>query len=268
MKLAAIELPTTFYNISPKYKNHYFFISVLEDGNTVSQTTLFEMPAGNYEADGFLAAANIILSNLDAPFSSLQFQLNLTESGTGDGRLSIVVNPNPAINPPPTIIEFALDFKSTIGSGGFGIDLNDATLTKDLPLKLGWLMGFRKSTYTTETNISTEIVGEGILDLSGIRYTYLVVDDFNTSVDDGFFGSVGNSLLSGNILARISIFGYSFSLQNTNSQNGIVHHVRNYHGPVDIGKLHFKLIDEYGREVDLNYMDFSVCLTLETGYDL
>ena len=31
---------------------------------------------------------------------------------------------------------------------------------------------------------------------------------------------------------------------------------RKYHGPVDIKKIHVKLIDQYGNQVNLNNMDF------------
>jgi hypothetical protein len=43
---------------------------------------------------------------------------------------------------------------------------------------------------------------------------------------------------------------------------------REYFGPVDIQNLTIQLLDEYGRIVDLNNMDFSFCLTLTTSYDL
>jgi len=43
---------------------------------------------------------------------------------------------------------------------------------------------------------------------------------------------------------------------------------RQYFGPVDIQKLGVQLLDEYGRVIDLNNMDFSFCLTLQSIYDL
>ena len=42
---------------------------------------------------------------------------------------------------------------------------------------------------------------------------------------------------------------------------------RTYFGPVNIRKLSIKLIDEYGRQVDLNNMDFSFGLALTCLYD-
>ena len=43
---------------------------------------------------------------------------------------------------------------------------------------------------------------------------------------------------------------------------------RIYFGPVDLTKFHIKLIDEYGRPVDLNNSDFSFTLVLDKIYDL
>jgi hypothetical protein len=42
---------------------------------------------------------------------------------------------------------------------------------------------------------------------------------------------------------------------------------REYFGPVTISKLKFKLLDEYGRIISLNYMDWSLTLVFEKLYD-
>ena len=42
---------------------------------------------------------------------------------------------------------------------------------------------------------------------------------------------------------------------------------RTYFGPVDIDRLKIQLLDEYGRVIDLNYMDWSMSLIFETLYD-
>ena len=41
---------------------------------------------------------------------------------------------------------------------------------------------------------------------------------------------------------------------------------RNYFGPVDIQKLRIQLLDEYGRIIQLNNMDWSCALTFEVLY--
>jgi len=42
---------------------------------------------------------------------------------------------------------------------------------------------------------------------------------------------------------------------------------RSYFGPVDIERLEIKLLDEYGRIIDLNNMDWYVALTMECLYE-
>ena len=42
---------------------------------------------------------------------------------------------------------------------------------------------------------------------------------------------------------------------------------REYFGPVDIERLQISLIDEYGRKLDLNNMDWSMTLVFEHLYD-
>ena len=103
----------------------------------------------------------------------------------------------------------------------FGID----DRSNPLPLKLGWLLGFRNGVYTNNINY----VSEGLLDVSGPKYLYLVVDDYNTSVNNNFYSLFNSSLLNKNILARISLQTSQFNPFNLIEQNY-----------VDILKLDFK----------------------------
>jgi len=132
-----------------------------------------------------------------------------------------------------------------------------------LPLKLGWLMGYREGYYENAFSYSSE----GIFNLLGPRYIYLVVDDFNNSVNDGFYGAFTSSILNKNILARISLQGSVFNFLSQNNYN-LLTSPRQYFGPVDIQKLQIQLLDEYGRVLDLNNMDYSFCLSFQTVYDL
>jgi hypothetical protein len=124
-------------------------------------------------------------------------------------------------------------------------------------------MGFREGYY--ENNVS--YVSEGIIDFVGTKYIYLVVDDFNNSVNDGFYGAFTSSILNKNILARISLQGSVFSVLSQNNFI-LITTPRQYFGPVDIQKLQIQLLDEYGRILNLNNMDYSFCLTFQTIYDL
>jgi hypothetical protein len=86
-------------------------------------------------------------------------------------------------------------------------------------------------------------------------------------VNDGFYSAFNSSILNKNILARISLNASPFSLFNENNYN-IVTTPRDYFGPVNLQNLNVQLLDEYGRILELNNMDYSFCLTLTVVYDI
>ena len=126
------------------------------------------------------------------------------------------------------------------------------------------MLGFRNGKYEGNLNY----VSEGIVDVGGPRYMYLAIDDHNNNVNNGFFSAFNSSLLNKNVLARISLQNASsFGVFSENNFN-LVTSPRDYFGPVNLQHLNIQLLDEYGRVVDLNNMDFSFCLTLITAYDI
>jgi hypothetical protein len=125
-------------------------------------------------------------------------------------------------------------------------------------------MGFRNGIYTGNLNY----VSEAILDISGPRYFYLVVEDFNNNNNNGLFYTVFNSsLLNKSILGRFPLNTSLYSLLLQNNLNVVVLK-REYFGPVTIQNLQIQLLDEFGRIVDLNYMDFSFSILLTVAYDI
>ena len=110
-------------------------------------------------------------------------------------------------------------------------------------------------------------VSEGVVDLLGPRYLYLVVDDFNNNVNNNFYSAFNSSILNKNILARISLQAATFNIFTENNLS-IVTTPRQYFGPVKIQNINVQLLDEYGRVIDLNNMDYSFSLTFQTVYDL
>ena len=62
---------------------------------------------------------------------------------------------------------------------------------------------------------------------------------------------------------------FSVFISNISENNLITVTVpREYFGPVTLSNLNIQLLDEYGRLLDLNNMDYSFCLTLTRLYDL
>jgi len=242
MQLTSLELPTTYYNVSKQYGNNFFSITVN------SSTSVVTIPDGNYTYDGIVNIINNQLTLLGAPFTEVTFLLNINNN-SGSGQM--MVGPIPA----STITNLSLDFQAD----RFGVDDRNTPL----PLKFGWLLGFRNGIYENNLNY----VSEGVVDVTGPRYVYLVVDDHNNNVNNGFYSAFNSSLLNNNILARISLQSNFFNVQISNNLS-IVTNPREYFGPVNIQNINVQLLDEYGRVIDLNNMDYSFCLTLITAYDV
>lgn len=255
MQLSSIELPTTFYAVSKQYGNNYFTITV-NLSNGTSDSKVINIPDGNYTQQTIMDIINTQLSLSSTPFSYISFIINLSGTHTGSAQTLVGLNttyPTPA--PTPSITSFELNFQYD----RFGIDDRNTPL----PLKLGWVLGFRNGVYVGNLNY----VSEGVVDTTGPKYLFLVVDDYTSSVNNGFFSAFNSSVLNQNILARISMQSSPFNILQQNNLN-VLTTPREYFGPININNLTIQLLDEYGRIVDLNNMDFSFCLTLTTVYDI
>jgi hypothetical protein len=199
---------------------------------------------------------NTQLSLSSTPFSYISLIVNLSGTHTGSAQTLVGINSTyPSPSPTPSITSFELNFQYD----RFGVDDRNTPL----PLKLGWVLGFRNGVYVGNLNY----VSEGVVDTTGPKYLFLVVDDYTSSVNNGFFSAFNSSVLNKNILARISMQASPFNILEQNNLN-IITTPREYFGPVNINNLTIQILDEYGRIVDLNNMYYSFCLTLTTVYDI
>ncbi len=94
----------------------------------------------------------------------------------------------------------------------------------------------------------------------------MVIDDYNNNVINGFYSAFTNSIMNKNVLARITLTAATFQEM---SQNNLLTTTlpRQYMGPVNLERMTIQLIDEYGRILDLNNMDYSFNLLVHTEYD-
>ena len=251
MQLSAIELPTTFYNISKQFGNNFFTLTV----NGISYVV--NIADGNYTYTGIVNLLNTTMTNIAnsdpslVNFQYIVFGININNNN-GSGQMFVGINSLPSPSP---VTSFSLNFQADRN----GIDDRNTPL----PLKLGWTFGFRNGIYENNNNY----VSEGVVDLFGPRYLYLVVDDFNNNVNNSFYSAFNSSILNKNILARISLHANTFNIFSENNLS-IVTTPRQYFGPVKLQNLNIQLLDEYGRIMDLNNMDYSFSLTFQTAYDL
>lgn len=247
LQLSAMEFPSTFYAISQIFGNNYFVLRIVG-----LEPLIITIPDGNYTYNVLQTYLNNYLTTtpgIPVPYQSIVFEtdiVTLLETSSGTGKMTVKST---------TSTPFTLDF-STNKSGN-----EDNSIP--LQLKFGWLLGFRRAVYNNEFTYTSE----GIVDLVGPKYLYLVVNDFNNNQNDGFYGAFTSSILNKNILARITVNGSVFNVLTQNNLS-LITSPRQYFGPVDIQKLQIQLLDEYGRIIELHNMDYSFCLTFQTIYDL
>jgi hypothetical protein len=246
IQMSTFEFTSTYYVISRVFGNNFFMITIENENKIIT------VPDGNYTATELVSYLNNYMSTLSGNFQYITFIYDLTNN-SGSDRMIVGVNSTYGDTP----FSFSLNFLTDI-------DGNEDRITP-LPLKFGWKIGFRLGSYVNNDTY----VSEGLVDLQGPRYIYLVVDDFNNSVNNSFYAAFNNSVLNKNILARIVVSekGNTFV---TNSQNNFLttNFSRQYFGPVNIQKLNVQLLDEYGRTLNLNNMDYSFSVVYQCIYNL
>jgi hypothetical protein len=278
MKLSDVEFPTTYYPFTDSYENNYFWIKYtynISEDLSINKYVYFIVDSGNYYHETLISKLSNTFVELGVP---LKFDFNLDYNnpggiGVGDGKVTLRVDNDSSLNV-VNITNIELNFKgsklteeypnwniSHLVSDEESIKYFYKESTIPYQQRMGWMLGYRKDYY----NNNTSHITEGILDILGPKYLYLLVDDLNASSNVNFFSSSEKSLLDGTIIARISLKGYAFSIQ-AQGDFGIYTEPRYYYGPVNIHKLVVKVIDEYGRLIDLNGIDFSFTLNLTTIY--
>ena len=137
---------------------------------------------------------------------------------------------------------------------------------------MGWILGFRKSRYIYNkhyiNNTFEELgyVGESIYNPVSSNYVFLSVNDFNTNYTANMLSPFQvSSFNDNNIITKLPCneknrLDYDVDFKGPG-------HRREYMGPVNISKLEIKLLDEFGRVIDINNTDFSFTLSLELLYD-
>ena len=293
MTLCDLELPSTFYPVSELYQNNYFWIKATDSSEPpLDYYYYIVIPDGNYYFQTLITTIQNSFSDNNLYFTievALSYS-NIGGVGEGNGLTTIGIKTSSdiSLNLSNQFTTFELNFNGSLLPGQteslgpiFDTDLVDNTNTPiiqyyntesllDYKQLFGWIMGYRKPIYkgiVIEPNTPAFYTSESIIDLSGPKYLFLIVDDFNKSMNVNFLTSSIKGLLSDNIIARISQKGQLFSIQTQNDFS-VYAEPRYYYGPVNISKLHIRLIDEYGRIIHLNNKDFSFTIRLTTIYSV
>lgn len=283
-RLSDIEFPSTFYPFQDEFENNYIWLKYTFNYSTDSAYTsynkyiYFYITPGNYYQGTLLSNMQTVLDDEGVPITithDLDFE---NDGGVGDGTGKLTIEYSGDTTNSIVITELELNFRaSKILNGDYNynsshiIDSDDDKINKyyntdsaiDHKQRMGWMLGFRDSLYTG----STSYTSEGQLDIIGPRYIYLLVNDFNTSSNVNFFSNSETSLLSDNILGRISLKTGAFLVQSQNDFS-VYGEPRYFFGPVNIDRIHVNVIDEFGRTVNLNGMDFSFSIQMTVKHNV
>ena len=239
MQLSAFEFPTSYFIINESLDNNFFCYQIIDSGN-VAEIKTITVPSGNYSHTELIAQINDAITNNG---DNIVFEVDITNLGSGTGK-TIIRNQN------TNIINIYFD-RDRNGN-------NDET---PLPLKFGWILGFRNNEYIG----NKDYVSEGMYDDHGSRYIYLAVNDHNNNTFDTYTSVFNSSILNKNILARISLKTPAFHILNETGMQ-LVTEPRKYLGPVNISSFNVQILDEFGRVLNINNMDYSFCLNFECLY--
>ena len=280
MRISSIELPTTFYAISQHNGNSKCLI-FKSDGS--GKGWLLTLPDGNYEQpwanNNQAAYIDTVINNSILVAAPVLIDSNGKITPT-DGHANLL----------KTDLVFTLDrisgksiFKSVTGgilddAYGFTIRFNinnDGNLDNEtnIQTRLGWQLGYRSSEYKTIYSSSLYyMVSEGICLISGPRYGFISINDYQKNTGPSFIVAYADSILQDNIITRINLadLAADVGIYQNSSDPGLstqLNRTREYFGPVDIQRLHICLYDEYGRIIDLNIMDWSITIGFELLYN-
>jgi len=287
MRISAMEIPNVWPSFSDKNNTNTFKISLynfIDPSNNAFVTErefLIQVPNGNYTSMNFIYMINAFFLNngnglqylictIDEIYTKTIFRAyNVLNDGNNVGNgLDPYYNIGENQYYSPTFY-FTLDF-----SNGD----NNNTIPKYK--KCGWMLGFKKDYYTvryTDVDIGIANVNQNNLLItfngyiesessygsSVYPYIYLDINEFQSNTRaESLYHFVGNQpFKDNNILARISISSSQNTVLIDNGSDRIFKQ-RNYIGPITLEKLHIKLIDRFGRTIDLINNDYSFILEI------
>ena len=234
IKVQTSELPMTFYNISAFNGNNVMSVKV-----GTSAPTIISVPDGNYTVSSLISAISYqFTSNSISGFSITNSSVNNKTTFANTSESTLILN-------------FAINSDGSFDKYNF-------------KNKLGWVLGFRNTTYTIQT--AGTLISESIMQLNW-KYLYLALDEFSNGNQNSFASQMSSSLINKNIIAKIVLnkttFDFGTILATNANYGNLMSDIRSYNGKIDIQKLNVQLLNEYGNVVNLNGADFSVGIQIE-----
>jgi hypothetical protein len=280
MNIASIQIPLTLHSINNS--NNYFEILVTEVASDKVKSIKVSIQVGNYLT--FFTTNDLQISKTiegdpggDSEGDRLEQTMNNAISNALASQLFASNDDFFTSKPDNLEINFAYNFNTAQSifqlsdtlDEKFKIQIKfiDESNPQGMIGQLGWLLGFRKAIY--EFNGYHKIYSEASVSVQQPKYLYLCINDFTNASSNQFVVQFEDSTLAPNIIMRLEYqtFIQENGMFNYGTHPEVVHGKREYFGPVDIKKLQFTIIDEFGRIVDFNNRDWNVQLEFTRMYE-
>jgi hypothetical protein len=139
--------------------------------------------------------------------------------------------------------------------------LMPATVNQPYNWGLGYNLGFRALRYTVNTitdvsgGISTySVQSESLIDVTAETYVFLAVNDYYTVENKN---TIGFTQALAKIIVRDAKYSILFDDGGSLLSNDVI-----FPSPIDLKRIQVKLLDPYGRVIDLNGLNFSFSLEI------
>ena len=149
----------------------------------------------------------------------------------------------------------------------YEIDFAESIYNPTIERNLGYLLGFRKSTYSIASE--EHIQSERAVNTSPTKAFFIVLEDFTNNYKENIRVGFANHFLNKNVLARIPFTrtkdeARSFIFNKFTDTPG---NVRKYNGPTDIQKIKIEILDDYGEVINLLGADWGFVVTATMKLD-
>ena len=243
LKLSSICIPNSWYLFSHERKNNRFVVELCGPCEPLSIHEIV-IPDGNYDRETLTEYLNnryFYKSGLNNPLKYVKFTID---------RFSL-----------KSRFEFIDD---TPDDYKMNIKLVD-NKNENIMYTAGWILGFRYGQYL---NVDKVVISESLFNCGGDCYFYFCLNDYKKNVNNANIVYFQNSTMRYQVLAKIYLIDGKFSVNIDDSTDDLNNQTRTrkYHGPIDFKKFHITIIDEFGRKISLNNMDFSFVLEVEKLY--
>jgi hypothetical protein len=276
LSLASIQIPNVFFTFSAERGTNQLFIYE----NVTNLSGIVKLPDGNYTNTPTLPPGTPTTSIGTALEIAINEQI-LGITNSANFRFKVNVNP---VNNFTTISNTTNTFSMKTITNNSPLEENDFCSPYVFPSQniddkqsksklkpseftctLGYLLGFRNTSYSGELSYTSESTFNGIYS----SYLYFALNDYTGSQQVSItYGVLQNSLIDDDVLAVIPFNGtdtYSYIYGN---DSDLIYKRRNYFGPVDISRISIKLLNPFGNILNLLQNDFSFSLTITSNYNL